>query len=392
MKPRIIHASVGYPFAVLSRWVMQKLDVHVYNSSLVIKNTEALIDIVKKTPLQGNEVLLKLDIKDFFLSGDGDKLVNDALTDIQDPDLDLLRNALEFLTENQYVQLPRSKGEKNPTRKSDPTFDQWWRCIVGTGMGLPHSGSLANSAFAGRVERTWLSRESTKAAYGIFLYARYMDDIFVVLRKDFKLVRQFIQELSHRSGYFIMQVESCSLAHATMLDLELYFGQGHKKTGILDYRPHFKDTHFQRPLSHLSAHPKHVHSLWPINNLKRLAKRCSSRHEFLYARHLFLRRMIEFRAANSVIEKLKSFDPWFAPGEQQPQGTRGNTTSGNAIWMSFPYSEVWAKSGISRVIREFIESPFARHMLQEAWGRPVDLDLRIAWKLTSPSHVQRVGG
>ena len=229
MKPRIIHANVGYPFAVLSRWVMQKLDVHVYNSSLVIKNTEALIDIVKKTPLQGNEVLLKLDIKDFFLSGDGDKLVNDALVDIHDPDLDLLRSALEFLTENQFVQLPKMKGAKNPTRKSDPIFDQWWRCIVGTGMGLPHSGSLANSAFAGRVERTWLSRESTKAAYGIFLYARYMDDIIVVLRRDFKLVRQFIQELSHRSGYFIMQVESCSLAHATMLDLELYFGPGHKK-------------------------------------------------------------------------------------------------------------------------------------------------------------------
>ena len=102
--------------------------------------------------------------------------------------------------------------------------------------------------------------------------------------------------------------------------------------------------------------------------------------------------MIEFRAANNVIEKLRNFDPWFAPREQQPQGTRGNSTDGKSIWMSFPYSEVWAKSGISRAIRGFIDSPFGQHMLLEAWGRPVDLDLRIAWKLTSPSHVQRVGG
>ena len=390
MKPRIIHASAGYPFAVLSRWLMKKLDAHVYDSDLVIKNTDALIERIKSTPLIGNEVLLKLDIKDFFLSGSSEMLVEDALAGIEDPDLELLRKILHFLTERQYVQLPRMKSASG--KHTSPSQDLWWRCIVGTGMGLPHSGSLANSAFAGKVERTWITKNSTKAAYGIFLYARYMDDIFIVLRRDFKLVREFISELSRRSGYFIMQVESCSLTHATMLDLELYFGPGHKKTGILDYRPHFKESHFERPLSHLSAHPRHVHHLWPINNLRRLARRCSSRQEFLYARHLFLKRMKTFRAANSVLERLGRYDPWFAPERRSPPCVAGSRTNDGTIWMRFPFSLVWSRAGISRAIRDFTESPFGKHMLLEAWGRIVNLDLRIAWRLTSPSHVQRVGG
>ena len=105
MKMIILHSSPKQPFKVLAQWVSRKLEEVVYDWGSILRNTEQLIDQLKDLSLKGDEVLLRLDVSEFFMSGKIEELTNDA-TDVVLENKDILKEAVAFLLDNQYVKLP----------------------------------------------------------------------------------------------------------------------------------------------------------------------------------------------------------------------------------------------------------------------------------------------
>ena len=94
----------------------------------------------------GSAKLATLDVKDFFLSGSLPDLISDCMFFYNGPHAALLREALFFLLDSQYVvPLGTHIGED----ESPAVVHQ---CIEGSGMGLMHSGIIAILSFRKRVE------------------------------------------------------------------------------------------------------------------------------------------------------------------------------------------------------------------------------------------------
>ncbi len=83
-------------------------------------------------------------------------------------------------------------------------------------MGSKHSGAVSDAAFLDLVERDILSPSSRKE-HGIFLNARYRDDIFVILGDPFDCPGFHNRLLSLASPLYTIERESFSLvlSHAS---------------------------------------------------------------------------------------------------------------------------------------------------------------------------------
>jgi hypothetical protein len=92
---------------------------------------------------------------------------------------------------------------------------------LGSGMGMRHSGAVSDGAFFDLVERQLLT-EGSRKALGIACYARYRDDILVVL-EDISFCPLFDSQLvSLAAPMYTIAKESFSLVGCHMLDLFAY--------------------------------------------------------------------------------------------------------------------------------------------------------------------------
>jgi hypothetical protein len=173
---RNIHASSGSAFRGIGRWVAMQLQQTLQTLTHLLPNsTEFIKQIVLFTP-SDSHVWVKLDIKDFFLSGSSDQIVHDITTPFDyGPRRELIGDATRFLCENQYIGNP---------------FDaeSLWQVEVGTGMGLNHSGEVSDFAFWSASERLMLPLLHT---FDIDGWWRFKDDM-LILGRDITKIRQFL--------------------------------------------------------------------------------------------------------------------------------------------------------------------------------------------------------
>ena len=66
--PRPIHACSTSVFAPAMRLISQILDKHVLRMDHILRNTDQLLSVLKNLKVPRRSVLLKLDVKDFFMS------------------------------------------------------------------------------------------------------------------------------------------------------------------------------------------------------------------------------------------------------------------------------------------------------------------------------------
>ena len=88
------------------------------------------------------------------MSGSAEDLVQDVIVWFAEPLKSLLRRALTLLLTSQFV-------------KSRYFPDQFWQVVLGSGMGLPHSGGVADLALLTRMEG-WAIRQAN--VYDISIY------------------------------------------------------------------------------------------------------------------------------------------------------------------------------------------------------------------------------
>lgn len=127
-----------------------------------------------------------------------------------------------------------------------------YKQLRGTAMGTKMAPAFAN-LFMARLEEAALEGSAVKPA----TWNRFIDDIFVTWKGSHDEFENFMQYLNNLHPY-IKFTHAVSSKEAVFMDLELFKGPRFGEEGILDIRPHFKNTNRFQYLQHSSAHPRHT--------------------------------------------------------------------------------------------------------------------------------------
>ena len=259
--PRAIHCSSKHPFSPGMRWLSQELGKSLHHPHL-LRDTRDLIACLSRCPIPDDHVLVKIDIKDFFMSGHLMDLVHICsqyfAPDLKEAGCEMLRCILF----NQFIGIPG--------------YDDTWCTVQGSGMGLIPSGDVSDLCFYDMVVK-YLLEPSTISDYSISMYARYKDDAILALGGSRSTRLRLFNLIKSKSRFFRLNFESISSHQAQMLDLTVFKGQRWRKTRLLDFECYSKPTSQKVPLSWRSGHPMHVHLSWPLSQLARFDRNCSNR-------------------------------------------------------------------------------------------------------------------
>jgi len=114
-----------------------------------------------------------IDLKDFYSNGTPDQIIEAILTlwAADDPMKDVLHRVLDFVLRNQYVDDPW-EGSDNLT----------YHVLEGSGMGLGHSGEVADCTLVALMERRVVTAGAGEkfAHHGVRAYWRFRDDILLL--------------------------------------------------------------------------------------------------------------------------------------------------------------------------------------------------------------------
>ena len=167
---RNVHASNAYAFGGLSRWVTSQLRHMTAGFTQLLAVSKAFVDSIMSDPLiDENAYFVKIDIKDYYMSGTSDQLSEDASFLTNGHHRETSRSAMLCLLSSQWV-VSSCAGHD----------DRSWSVHCGSGMGLPFSGDIADAAFLVRCEVDWACVPSILAHHGILRYRRFKDDTLLI--------------------------------------------------------------------------------------------------------------------------------------------------------------------------------------------------------------------
>ena len=222
--------------------------------------------------------------------------------------------------------------------------------------------------------------EEVRTRFGIILYLRFKDDIFVVLEAEDSLVQVFLEEFQTRAGDFVLKLESDSSCSVEMLDLTIHKGARWSASGVLDTTVYIKPTARGMFLSSESNHAPSVHS-WPLERIKHFFKISSSVGSAK-------------RVSRSFLARLLKHDPFHPVRHMAESSVRGlvqtvRCTSSKkrpATWLPLAFSPVWAQAGFSRTL-ESIHCELTTSQQENSLEFP---SFGIAWALGGTHLYRRV--
>ena len=154
----------------LSAWLTHHLRVKIeMKLHHLLRDTKEFVDDLRHLHWQGGMRMVKIDIKEFSMSGKPgflshacSELFCDETEDFQH----LVATAVDWLCRNQFVQ---SEFWPNLTN----------RVTRGSGMWLLHSGEVSDAGFWIAAER-WLLNTSVRQWGSLTYWRRFRDDIFAI--------------------------------------------------------------------------------------------------------------------------------------------------------------------------------------------------------------------
>jgi hypothetical protein len=370
---RNIHASAGWRFQGLSMWVAGELRKILTgrSSSHILKDSQDFVERLRTVKLRPNQLMVKVDVKDFFMSGTPSELTKPILESLptttgeQRTYNTLLSNVLDFLLENQYICSPFSK-------------DKVYQVIKGTGMGLFHSGDLADTALYFLSESKWACNPDIQIGHGIDAFYRFKDDIFCIVDSSTQKWEHFLMEYGDRSSCFKMELEDVSEFQVTYLDLLVTKGKrGYKAT------PYIKPSNLGIPLGIQSAHPLSVHTSWPKGVLHRLSTLTNSMHDLEQVKCLFVERLRQSFHHPVLTQQVANLqlNTHLVPRKNK------TCVRGKDLWCVLPFHPA-LKSVMTRELHKFYSSHEARMVMSQLFGEAKGL--RVCWANTLPSHMSLV--
>ena len=387
---RNIHGGAFYPFAGLGAWLAHNLQKSLRMLPHILRNTSDLVTQLAKFQSSSSFVFVKVDIKDYFMSGTREELRQCGSELLHDEIRDVGKEVIDFLLSHQYV-------------RSEHFPQSVWQVIVGTGMGLNFSGELSDAAFYAMAERWMMDNPGTFDSAGILGYWRFKDDILVVVKQDhLSPFKAWYEHMKEKSGSFKLEVETVNQDQATFLDLDLHVqtrkGVNGEPTFCIAFEPHFKKTSLGVPLSHTSSHPWHVHASWPFAELRRLRRLSSNFSAYDNARQVFVSRLIDNFSPSVLTNQLLLYCPpvqtvlcwegctWIREGLGEGEKPHSPQTK----WLVLPFHFVWESACLTSVANKFLRSHEAQLLWSKAWGTSPDFKIGIAWKSTFPPVATRL--
>jgi hypothetical protein len=257
---RLLHSSRGNPLNPISSAINRMLTPLLRRLPHLCLGSDQVAERIRGVFVGSRAVLLKFDVVDFYLSGEHGFITNTIKSCVASSEEQaFLESALGLVLGFQYVE-----NSVDPALRASTVF----RVTRGSGIGMVHSGAVADLCFAKTVEEPVLAR---CVELGVSLYLRFRDDVFVVCKEP-SSARNFIDSFVERSGVFCeVKLEKVSLVSVPFLD----FCISKSDDGYLDFSPYVKPTARHLPLSSDSCHPRSVHASWPVAECRRMFKRAS---------------------------------------------------------------------------------------------------------------------
>jgi hypothetical protein len=155
---RVLHSSCGNALSGMSAVADRFFGSTLKNVSFICKSTDEVQKRIVQTPISPSAVIGKLDIEDFFMTGDHTQIYENCTSHISDKkEKHFWSDFLSFMLFHQYVR--------------DPIDGHFLRVICGTGMGSRHSGAVSNLNFYVIAERGFIDHPTTMELFGVILIA-----------------------------------------------------------------------------------------------------------------------------------------------------------------------------------------------------------------------------
>ncbi len=329
---RSIHSSTGHVFNALGEIANRLLSPILRELPHLCWCSEDVVRLIRSAKVGPRSILLKYDIKEYYLSGAHDELARRSSGLLSGPISGWLRGCLDWLLGFQFVRFR-------------PEVQAHLHVQLGSGMGMRHSGAVADAAFYDLVERDLLSSES-RQQHGISVFARFRDDIFVVL-SDISLCPQFDKALvSLARPLYVVQKESYSLVGCCMLDLRITKTVCTDGVHRLRWMPYIKPTARHVPLTRSSCHSAKCHGSWPLAEISRMYSRSFNDRSFRMFKQIKIDRFSHFFLRPDVLQSCERWLPKlpFCLGLADPP------VKPRVIRLVLPFSVRW--NGIQRMLRE----------------------------------------
>ena len=271
---RTVHACPGYPLAGIGKWLSWRIRQTFAEQPLalvghLVKNAQEVVDRISQLTPVADHYWIRMDLKDFHLTGDCDTLTSLAWRHEGD---ELVRDVTRFLLTHQYL----------TSRHADYTY----QVVEGVGQGLPPAGDLADLAFFNAVERHFVACEETRRLHGVAAYFRFRDDILMVASRR-EGTAAIVNGMFDRQSCFKIVVEEVSRQNT----IEFLNIQIEKTPTAYITRPWRKEGSADIILGTDSAHPTAVHNSWPRALAKTLVNLANTPREKVEALSVFNARL-----------------------------------------------------------------------------------------------------
>ncbi len=353
---RNLHCASASAMLGLSRWLNGKLEAILSRYPHILPTVLSFKLAASGQAIAHDEVLLKTDVKEFFMSGTSQQLTSLIAAAVAgEPDGALITEVTRWLLMNQYLISSELSGT--------------WQVVMGSGMGLSHSSALADLAFYQKTDTMVLQKGFLKG-FGIRHYWRYRDDILLVIKAA--KVDRFKLLFAARSQPVFHIVFDPAGRQATFLSLNVEA----TPTGLLQIAPRLRAPAV--PLSLSSAHPYHVHRRWPKGYMASLKALATTAKDADAAIQELLTRFRDFHDRPSRLQLLQLDAQQAAqPAARVDEALRSQPC--RTRWLPLPYHWSWDRSNLSRKLAEFGKL-YECALKQCDWHAPAVV--RPAWRVT----------
>jgi len=264
------------------RYIARVLRIVLSKTSHIIRDTAHLLEMLKAVPVGPNDRLVKIDVKDFFMSGRHSALARDCMELVRDSKV---ASELEApCTNEQFAHSIRSLIDVVLSNQVVLQDNKPYAVCIGSGMGMVSSGDVSDASLYNKLEKPFMLQPQVRNKYGIKFYGRFKDDIFLVSSAPVEALQELVRLMKQHSEFFKLKVDEVSKSSVVMLDVCLSKGS-HELEVPLSSALYVKPTSNWRPLSADSMHHPSIHKSWPSAQVKRITSLCtdpSSRNVHLH--------------------------------------------------------------------------------------------------------------
>ena len=328
---RNVHSSCNNPFRPLMRWIVHIIRKITVSLTHLIKDSGHLRTILDNCVFQDSPNLMmhKCDIKGSFMSEKHQRLVELVGEAPGARIREEIVDSVDFILGSQFLELPEFKNSA-------------FQVVIGSGMGLLSSDEISNFSFYQLVEKHVLT-DSYKQEFGLKLWLRFKDDIFVVLDSEHDKRVEFWHDVRKRAEFFVTKVDCVSRSSLDMLDMVVYKGNRFAASGKLDIGAFVKTSHQGTSLSHRSGHHPSVHMSWPSARMSHFYRICTNKHDRRIAQKAF-------------VAKLMADDPQHPMLEVFGRDSRGGSFKSSEVvrpssWLVLPHHPCWQTAAIAAAIK-----------------------------------------